>query len=68
MLRELAANVAAIVNILALLFGWAAMGQDAGFDQKRVQEPGGVLERDAFVRQNLGDRAQQGISVARSER
>ena len=58
-LREIAGYRASIVDVLAFLFGRSTLGENSGLDQKRLQQPGGFLERDAFIGQNLRHGSQQ---------
>ena len=67
-LREIAGYRATVVDVLMFLFGRSALGENSGLGQERLQQPCGFLQRDAFIRQNLRYRSEQGIGVAGGER
>ena len=68
MLRQLPGNGAAVVDVLPFRFAGPAPREHAGFRQQRFQQPCGIFQRNALVRQNLGHRAEQAIGVARGKR
>ena len=68
MLRQLPGNAAAVVDVPPFLFAGPAPGKHAGFRQQRFQQPCGIFQCNAFVRQNLGHGAEQAIGVSRGKR
>ena len=52
-LREIAGYRASVVDVLEFLFAGSTLGENSGPGQQRLQQPGGLLQRDAFIRQNL---------------
>ena len=67
-LRQVTGDCASIADVLLLLFGGRALGEDAGPCKERLEEGCRVLQDDAFVGEDLCQGAEQGIGVARAQR
>src|SRR5258708_6751010 len=64
-LRELAGDGAAVVDVLAFLLGGRAAGEHSGLYQQRFEQRGRTLESNAFRGANPGPGAKQAVGIAR---
>ena len=64
---EAAGEGASVGDVLALVVGGGALGEDAGCGEQRFEVLGGGDQLDALVGEDLGDRAEQHVGVARAQ-
>src|SRR5580765_4839251 len=67
-LREVAGNRSAVVDILLLFGGGWTRGEHSSFREQWFQEGGGVFEDNTFVAKDFRDGTEQGVGVARTQR